>query len=404
MASLRKNTAGQNLTFCLINSSTGAAVTSTTITVYLAKDGGSQLTSSGTITNLGNGQYNFAPTAGDTNATDVGFLFTGTGSAIPVNYDFHTDNWDTTQAIVTSGTSTDQLSVTSGKVDIGKINGSSVLTTVAQLGVNVLNWNNTAVSTPATAGIPDINVKNINNAAVNTASAQIGVNLVNILGSSVLTSVGQLGVNLVNISGSTVSTTTAQLGVNTVKYNNQTAVTDSNNYPSVNITDINGSSVLTNIAQLGVNLVSIKGAASAGAAGYVGHDWSAINAATTTTALTGTTIASVAGAVGSVTGSVGSVTNAVNITSNRKKAASTTFEFIMQSATTGAATAGLTGIASVISKDGGAFSATANTVTAIANGWYKLALTTTEMTADNVALQMTTTSAISTNLSVQTQP
>jgi len=37
----------------------------------------------------------------------------------------------------------------------------------------------TAVSTPATAGVLDVNVKNISNAAVSTSSAQIGVNVVN---------------------------------------------------------------------------------------------------------------------------------------------------------------------------------------------------------------------------------
>ncbi len=67
-----------------------------------------------------------------------------------------------------------------------------------------------------------------------------------------------------------------------------------------------------------VDLGKILGTASAGAAGYVGHDWSAVHAPTSTVALTNTTIstgqavASVSGAVGSVTGSVGgSVTGSV---------------------------------------------------------------------------------------------
>ncbi len=66
-----------------------------------------------------------------------------------------------------------------------------------------------------------------------------------------------------------------------------------------------------------VDVTSILGTASAGAAGYVGLDWSAINAPTTAQGLTGTTIsasqvvASVTGAAGSVTGAVGSVTGNV---------------------------------------------------------------------------------------------
>jgi hypothetical protein len=51
--------------------------------------------------------------------------------------------------------------------NVVQIAGSAVSATTAQLGVNVVNWNNTVVATPATAGIPDINVKNI----AGTASA-----------------------------------------------------------------------------------------------------------------------------------------------------------------------------------------------------------------------------------------
>lgn len=42
----------------------------------------------------------------------------------------------------------------------------------------------TAVSTPATAGILDVNLKNIANAAVSTSSAQLGVNVVNVGGTA----------------------------------------------------------------------------------------------------------------------------------------------------------------------------------------------------------------------------
>lgn len=46
------------------------------------------------------------------------------------------------------------------------------------LDVSAIQILGTAISTPATAGILDINVKNIANAVVNTASAQIGANVV----------------------------------------------------------------------------------------------------------------------------------------------------------------------------------------------------------------------------------
>lgn len=52
----------------------------------------------------------------------------------------------TNASLLTSGTGTDQISVTTGQVNLGKILG-------------------TTVSTPATAGILDVNVKNMNNVA-----------------------------------------------------------------------------------------------------------------------------------------------------------------------------------------------------------------------------------------------
>ncbi len=48
----------------------------------------------------------------------------------------------------------------------------------SNLASNLIQILSTAVSTPATAGVLDINVKNIANAVVNTASAQIGSNVV----------------------------------------------------------------------------------------------------------------------------------------------------------------------------------------------------------------------------------
>jgi hypothetical protein len=62
----------------------------------------------------------------------------------------------TNGSLLTSGTGTDQLSVTSGQVNLGKILG-------------------TTVSTPATAGILDVNVKNINNTAAATPGASGGI-------------------------------------------------------------------------------------------------------------------------------------------------------------------------------------------------------------------------------------
>src|SRR5665213_3494189 len=133
MSSLLKNTAGQHTDFCLVVAATGAALTGATVTVYVDKDG-TQTVAAGSVTELktsavGYGAYSFAPTQADTNAVNIGYLFVAS-TAVPVFQSFHTDD-----------------------------------TTVAQVGVNVVNWNGTVVASPATAGIPDINVKNMNNVA-----------------------------------------------------------------------------------------------------------------------------------------------------------------------------------------------------------------------------------------------
>jgi hypothetical protein len=104
-------------------------------------------------------------------------------------------------------------------------------------------------------------------------------------------------------------------------------VTFGTNYPLVEVGDKTGFSLTqtfpANFSSLSidasgrVDVGKILGTASTGVAGYVGIDWSHINAPTATVALTNTTIsssqvvASVTGAVGSVTGSVGSVTGNV---------------------------------------------------------------------------------------------
>jgi hypothetical protein len=90
MASLQKNVSGQNFTFCLVNAASGAALVGASPSIFITKDNGAQAAGGGTVTGAGNGQYNYAPTQAETNATDVGFLFTAT-NAVPVNIDFHTD-------------------------------------------------------------------------------------------------------------------------------------------------------------------------------------------------------------------------------------------------------------------------------------------------------------------------
>jgi len=198
MAGLQKNVASQNMTFVMVSATTGGPDAAATVSVAVTKDNGTQGAGAGSVSNKGGGQYNYAPTQSETNATDVGFLFTATGD-IPVNFDFHTDVVDA--------------------------NGLP--------SVNTVDWNGTAVSAPATAGIPDVNVKNIN-----------------------------------NVSAASVTTISANQGTT----------------QPVNFTGT-GASALTKS-----DMVDIAGAASVGTAGYVGVDWGQVTNKTTTNALTNTTI------------------------------------------------------------------------------------------------------------------
>lgn len=79
----RKNTAGQHLGFGLVVASTGAALTGATVTAYRVVDGAAQAAATGTVTEKGNGQYDFAPSAADLNGNQVSFLFTAS-TAVPV--------------------------------------------------------------------------------------------------------------------------------------------------------------------------------------------------------------------------------------------------------------------------------------------------------------------------------
>lgn len=65
----------------------------------------------------------------------------------------------------------------------------------------------TAISTPATAGILDVNLKNVANATVSTSTAQLGVNIVNFGGSAGTFASGRPEVNTTHIKGTASSGT-----------------------------------------------------------------------------------------------------------------------------------------------------------------------------------------------------
>ena len=145
MATLQRNVASQNVTFVLVNATTGAGLTGATVNTAVTKDNGTQAGGGGTVTEKGNGQYNYGPTQAETNAIDVGFIFTAT-NAVPVNIDFHTD------PVSAAGLA---------QVDVEAVAGVAVNTASAQLGVNVVQWNGQIVAVDAN-NLPKMDLEAIN--------------------------------------------------------------------------------------------------------------------------------------------------------------------------------------------------------------------------------------------------
>jgi hypothetical protein len=140
MASLLRNVAGQNISFALMNASTGGALIGAAVTVKVAKDN-AQAAGVGTVTELGSGQYNYAPTQNETNATDVGFLFLATGAAIE-NLDFHTD-------VVSAGNLP--------QVDVEAINGVAVAAQALARSTQTIVWGTCSGGTATTAVVSTLN-------------------------------------------------------------------------------------------------------------------------------------------------------------------------------------------------------------------------------------------------------
>jgi hypothetical protein len=139
--------------------------------------------------------------------------------------------------------------------------------------VNATYWNGTAVSSPATAGIPDVNVKNMNNVAatsITTVNANVGTTqAVNYTGTGASALVKS---DMVDVAGAAVSTGTAQLGVNAVNVGG-TAQTGRDIGASVLISagtgtgqlDVTSGVIKANLAQiLGTALTETAGLIAAG--------------------------------------------------------------------------------------------------------------------------------------------
>lgn len=310
----------------------------------------------------------------------------------------------------------------------------------------------TSVSTPATAGILDVNVKNIDNDA---ASASGTVTFPNAtlasttnITAGTITTVG----TLTTYTGNTIQTgdSFARIGVAGAGLTNIDLPDQTMNIVG-NITGNLSGSVGSVTGNVGGSVASVVGAVGSvtGAVGSVtgnvggnvtGSVGSVVGAVGSVTGAVGSvagnvggnvvgTVASVVGAVGSVTGNVGgnvtgsvasvvgniggnvvgsvaSVTAPVSIAASqifiKKNSILTGFQFVMTDSTTHIPLAGLT-VTATRSIDGGAFGACANAVIEIANGWYKITLAATDTNGTTIALSFTATDADDRNLTLVTQ-
>lgn len=276
-------------------------------------------------------------------------------------------NQGTTQPLNFTGTAGSALV----KTDVTDIATVAVSATTAQLGVNVVNWNNTVVATPATAGIPDVNAKNINNVAttsVTTINANQGttqpINFTGTAGSALVKS------DMVDVAGAAVSATSAQLGVNVV-----------------NINAVAASSVTAVAANIGhsqpLNFTGTAGSA------LVKSDMVDVagSAVSTSTAQIGTNVVSVAGGASNI----------------KKNQALAKFEFLMTDSTTHAPKTGVT-VTATRSIDGGAFGACANAVTELASGIYYIDLAAADLNGNVITLRFTGTASDDRLVTLVTQP
>lgn len=87
---LKKNTAGQYLTFVLIKIADGLVLTGASPTGYVTIDAASQTGIGGSIAETANGQYRVTLSQGDTNGDEIGYLFTA-ATAVAVNITLTTE-------------------------------------------------------------------------------------------------------------------------------------------------------------------------------------------------------------------------------------------------------------------------------------------------------------------------
>lgn len=385
----RKNVAGQFIYFCMVTVA-GVADTGATVTCKRCIDGGAQATAGGTTTHRGGGQYEFALTQADTNGNNISYLFTATGD-LPVEKTIVTTAADPTDSVRFGLTALPNAAAEAAGGLYTRGSGAGQINQPANglVDVNTLRWNGTAVSAPATAGIPDVNVKNINNvsaAAVTTVKAVQGLTTADTIATytgntpqtgDAFARLGAAGAGLTALGDTRIANLDATVSSRMATYTQPTGFLAATFPASVasptNIT----AGVITTVTNL-------TNAPTAG-------DFTATMKASIGTAVAASAVASVTAAVG-ITSSV------------KKNQALTKFQFLMTDSATNAPKTGLT-VSVTRSIDGGVYAAgTLANVTEISSGMYTVDFGAGDLNGTVVVLQATAVGANSTFERVITQP
>ena len=334
---LRKNVASQVVTFSLVNATTGAALTGATVTVKVTLDG-TQSSGSGTVTELGTGQYKYVPTQAETNGSSVGFGFTAT-NAVPVNLHCFTIGQDPAAAQFAANVTQfggTNATTASGRpeVNLSHIAGSAVSTSSAQIGVNVVNFGGSAGT--FTSGKPDVqNVAGNVTGSVGSVTGSVG-SVTGAVG-SVTGAVGSIasgGITRASFAADTglqsVRSNTAQAGAAGTITLDASASATTDYYVGALVYLTGGTGVgqarivtayngTTKVATITPNWATAPDATSTFA--VLAGDWPKVDSSLQVTAAS--VQGNVTGSVGSVTGNIGgsvaSVTAGVTVTTNNDK-------------------------------------------------------------------------------------
>lgn len=178
---ITQNQTAQPLVFFMVLSSdhiTGA--TGLTPTVTISKNGGAFAAPSGAISSVGNGWYQVAGNASDSNTLGPLLLHATAGTADPVDDCFPVVAYNPQSAnnFITGTNGVTQTYDANNflKVDLEDIHAVAVNSASAQLGVNVVQWNTSAVTVDANS-LPNVNAKAVNavlTTSVTTVNANVG--------------------------------------------------------------------------------------------------------------------------------------------------------------------------------------------------------------------------------------